>query len=273
MDKTYNLNFHQTFYANLDYISKILELSDGCLLRTLEEISSVTGIPTGKSSGKVLPHIVYAKYMNLIEYTNKNGNYQLTRTILGEKIFIEDPFLTEKITKLICHYFLTSEVYGAEQWFFMYRNMQGKYGKKINVTVIKDEVGKFFKKSLKLTPFKGCYVNNLSFSNLNLLNITAQTYEFLNFESMNEYYYAILFCLVSELEQLDKNRKEFTGEEIFNNIKWQLAFNWSEKQAMAFFEKTCNDGLTVLNRQMTPMTILFNVSSDMIVERIYSLLI
>ena len=35
---------------------------------TKEEISCLTGIPTGKTSGKVIPHTRYAAYMGFIEY-------------------------------------------------------------------------------------------------------------------------------------------------------------------------------------------------------------
>lgn len=58
-----NLNFHQTFPPTTDGISRLLSVADRGGAYTKEEISQMTGIPTGKSSGKVEPYIRYAVYM------------------------------------------------------------------------------------------------------------------------------------------------------------------------------------------------------------------
>ena len=62
-----NLNFHQTFPPNLEYLSRLLEITDMTDDLTKEEISEITGIPTGKSSGKVEPHVEYGIYMGLLK--------------------------------------------------------------------------------------------------------------------------------------------------------------------------------------------------------------
>ena len=73
--KNININFHKTFKAEGQYISSILEIADGKTWFTTREISEMTGIPQGKSSGKVEPHINYAEYMGLIksEKEKKDG--------------------------------------------------------------------------------------------------------------------------------------------------------------------------------------------------------
>ena len=63
-----NLNFHQTFKPEIQYISSILSISDGSTSYEIKDISNLTGIPNGKSSGKVEPHILYSYYMGLIDY-------------------------------------------------------------------------------------------------------------------------------------------------------------------------------------------------------------
>ena len=55
-----NFNFHQTFQPEPEYISSILNLARDEEVLTVKEISTVTGIPTGESSGKVEPKILYA---------------------------------------------------------------------------------------------------------------------------------------------------------------------------------------------------------------------
>ena len=116
--KNDNINFHQTFYPNFDYIGKILEVANGTEKYTIEKLSQITGIPTGASSGKVLPHINYSEYMYLIESDNNSGEYSLKRTELGNLIFSEDPYFSEDISRLICHMLLTSPIIGSGLWFF-----------------------------------------------------------------------------------------------------------------------------------------------------------
>ena len=67
MTKTCNLNFHQTFKPEAQYISSILSVADDETPYDIKDISNLTGIPSGKSSGKVEPHILYSYYMGLID--------------------------------------------------------------------------------------------------------------------------------------------------------------------------------------------------------------
>ena len=115
------VNFHKTFAPQDSYLSKILELASEQYIGTKEDISEVTGIPTGKTSGKVVPHILYAYYMGLIYYKFERGGYTLSLTPLGKLVRENDKYLFEDITKMICHYSLCDEYTGANIWSFVYR--------------------------------------------------------------------------------------------------------------------------------------------------------
>mgnify|MGYP000405273609 FL=1 len=83
-----DVEFHKSFQPQDSYIAKIMEAAGDGYSGTKEEISSLTGIPTGRTSGKVVPHIRYAKYMGFIDYVRKDGVYSLSLTELGlQKIF------------------------------------------------------------------------------------------------------------------------------------------------------------------------------------------
>ena len=98
-----NLSFHQTFPPERDCLARLLELASDMPPMTKEQISQVTGIPTGTSSGKVEPHIQYAEFMGLICDLRSQGLHCLTRTALGEQIYLSDPFLSEPLSQLLCH--------------------------------------------------------------------------------------------------------------------------------------------------------------------------
>lgn len=73
MSKT-SLNFHLTFRLERQYISSLLESIDSYNDVDIQEVSAVTGIPTGKSSCTVEPTIRYAEYMGLPNRRRQMGN-------------------------------------------------------------------------------------------------------------------------------------------------------------------------------------------------------
>lgn len=101
--KLNNLNFHQTFPPDEAMLSRLLNSEVFGEALTKEEISQQTGIPTGKSSGKVEPHISYARFMGLLEDYYSDGKHTLTLTKLGELVLEEDPGLSENVTRMLCH--------------------------------------------------------------------------------------------------------------------------------------------------------------------------
>lgn len=271
--KSKNINFHQTFFPNFDYIGKILDIASGTENYSIEEISKITGIPTGKSSGKVLPHIRYCEYMNLISVENSNSKYLIKRTDLGELVYLEDPYFSESISRLLCHMFLSSKSVGSELWFFICRSMQSSYGNKINKGVIEHDIVSYFNKGTKMSAFNTAYTSENSFGNLNLIDIVDDTIRFKDFSYEEEYFYAILYVLYKELKQIDFNRSEFTTIEIFNDLKWNWSINWSENKSMEFLEKASEEGWIDLNRQLTPTIILLKRNIADVMNLIYSELI
>lgn len=65
--------------------SKIMELAKDNYSGSKEEISEKTGIPTGKTSGKVVPHILYAQYMGLTTYTLTKGKSACQKSLKSRK--------------------------------------------------------------------------------------------------------------------------------------------------------------------------------------------
>ena len=270
----YNLNFHETFLPDITYLSKILLNADMIDNKTKEEISGFTGIPTGKSSGKVVPHIEYLKFMNLIEYEkSKGGKFIIKRTSLGNKIIQEDPYMNERITKIMINYFLTSKKFGAEMWNLIFREFPYVYGTIIDSTIVINEIEKYYGKKVKLGAFNSTYGNSNSFSDIEVLRIKDEKYEFNSLGFEYEGFYMYFYTLLAELEALDSLRKEFTYNEIFHEIKWNIGFQWSEVDAIEVLERFESKGLISINRQLNPTTVILNVNSIDICKKIYGLLI
>lgn len=274
MEKIANLNFHQTFYPEMQYISKInIEVADKFDGLTKEEISSITGIPTGAKSGKVEPHIFYSYFMNLICYEKKSGKYKIFKTKLGELIASEDPYFLEDTTKIICNYFLTSKRFGADMWFFICRKLTYQLGNELREELIKESLEKVFNtKSLNLTPFRSCYLSKNSFQSIDFVEINNDNYYFKSFRYNPQHIFIYAYTLILELEEFDKNRKEFTTHEIFDVVFWNRGYGWNENEGMYVLEKLYDRGIISLNRQLSPATVIINKSSDELLKKVYSML-
>ena len=78
------INFHNTFPPDVNYLSRLLSYADG-VVRSPDTISQMTGIPQGKSTGKVNPHLYYLMLMGLLQED------RATLTPLGRLVRSEDP--------------------------------------------------------------------------------------------------------------------------------------------------------------------------------------
>ncbi|WP_165855177.1 hypothetical protein [Marinobacter sp. JSM 1782161] len=112
------LSFHMTFQPERHYLSALLrfaQVSSGA--SSIDAISQQTGIPTGKSSGKVRPLLQYARGMGLITTVNKAGEgVQVELTTLGQTVVAEDSHLIEETTQWALHLLLCRARGGAEAW-------------------------------------------------------------------------------------------------------------------------------------------------------------
>lgn len=275
MIKVESLNFHETFSPDFDYIAKILEIADNYEELTKEDISQLTGIPTGDSTGKVIPHIIYSQFMGIIDANREGKNFSLKTTSLGQKIKEEDPYFLENISKLICNYFLTSNT-GAVMWNRIFRKMPINYGNNIKENIVIKELEEEFNIKINLSAFRSCYKLSKSFSTLNLMDVNSLSEGIIKFnkhiyEEENIYVYA--YTLVKELEDIDLNRKEFSIDEIVENIGWNYGFCWNEQDAMEILDIFNENNIIKLNRQLNPITVVINKSSEELLEDLYSLLI
>lgn len=279
MDKkqSINLNFHASFCPDFEYIAKIIQIADQYEGLTKEEISDITGIPTGASSGKVEPHIYYAKFMNLIEFEKERSKYKIKSTSLGRIILNEDPYFLEDISKLVCNYFLTSKSYGAIMWNKIIREMPVRYGNEIKESLIIKDLYEEFGIQIKLTAFRSCYNSEKSMATLSLINVEEQNDDSIITLNKNIYndenIYVYAYTLIRELEKLDNSRKEFTINEILDNISWGKGFLWDEEVSISVLEKLNDLNIINLNRQLNPITIIVNKNSEDIIDSLYSMLI
>jgi hypothetical protein len=269
-----NINFHLTFPPTLEYISRLLELPDMCNELSKEEISELTGIPTGKSSGKVEPHINYGIYMGLIDNISTQKNkYMLKRTKLGHVIQKEDLGLHEEITQLLCHIHLTSPTTGAFLWQLLIRHILPNYPDGIKLLILEDELRKqpvlAKRKRINLGPFYSTYEK--SFTAFSLISRTKERIKLIPQTFKSEFIYVYAYALLYEWENLFGRYTEITATQL-TSLRFATAFGLTDSMAYSVLERFAEKGIVRINGQLSPYTVIKNAYSYEMIDKAYSLL-
>ena len=249
----YNFNFHQTFPPTAEYISRLLEICNTNTALTKEEISELTGIPTGRSSGKVEPHIDYAEYMGLIVDKREAGKHQLAITSLGNEILNQDPGLQEKVSLAVCHSRLSSKYGGADLWAALIKSILPNYPNGISDLMLKDEIEKRFKTQLKTGPFFSSYTG--MFGPINIIDRDGTKTIMHKNNIDNELTYVYAYALLYEWNNAYPNEDEITAAEV-EDLMISHTFGLDSASFYRFLESLAEKQIIHFNRQLAPYTIV-----------------
>lgn len=135
-------NFPQDFLPDRSLISRLLAFAVRNGGGTKVEIGAETGIPTGKSTGKVEPMIHYARGMGLVAANKLRGRWELRATYLGEVVHREDRYLDEPVTLWLLHLLLCRRAGQscpasgiADAWFALFADGATRLGNPFNRSV------------------------------------------------------------------------------------------------------------------------------------------
>jgi hypothetical protein len=271
---TYHLNFHQSFAPEIEAISRIVSLADSDAgFLTKEEISEKTMIPTGKSSGKVEPHIYYAAAMRLITFEKVDKKYECKLTPLGRLVFLEDPYLVENISKILLHAFLADNHSPATLWSYLFNEFIPKVMPNFNNELIENAIERHFSSNVNLTPFRTCYSSDLSLGDLGLIRLEVNGYKVEPHHKSRENVYVYGYVLFEKWEELLADRSEITFDEITDVLCFGKPFLWGERQLRDVLDLMQDAGLIKVNGQLSPITIIKNQNSSFCLDKMYSLLI
>ncbi|MBS6022527.1 MAG: hypothetical protein KIB00_00440 [Paeniclostridium sordellii] len=268
-----SLNFHETFPPTIRYISEIVQLAANNFEGTKETISEETGIPTGEATGKVVPHIKYAKLMGLIENDQPNGSkYSLQLTPLGRLIYLEDRYFMDKISRSLINYFLCDEEDGAPHWSFIFNHFNYILDSEYALSTIEEQAKLYFGKNVKMTVVKSMYTNDYGFEDLRIMSETSN--KNILFERgfiQQDAYYVYAYTLLRSWEKYFRDKIELSIDEIEKIIKWNNKFGFDYNTMLEVFDELENMGLIKINKQLSPVTIIKTSSSDEIMGNMYDL--
>ncbi|KIP20966.1 hypothetical protein JV16_01868 [Anoxybacillus ayderensis] len=271
----FSLNFHQTFAPEKEAIAQLVQLASKTNdYLSKEEISAITTIPTGQRSGKVEPNIMYCQAMRLISVHKKGVAYSIRLTPLGEVIVREDPFFTETLTHWLCHYNLCTLKSPATMWSYIFNTLIPSAGLELEQQFLENALCKHFNVSnINTTPLRTCYTTEKSFGNLGILEIEKQKCIFRQHQPNRVFRYLYAYLLISEWEELFPNQTELTYDHIKKELGFGKPFIWDDFVIMDILDTLQEERIVLINRQLSPITIVKQVSSEMLLGKIYSFLI
>lgn len=264
-------SFHQSFMPERRHLSSLLALAARQFTGTLEVISEATGIPTGKSSGKVLPHLRYAECMGmLVVRADGNGIYTINITPLGSLIVAEDPLLHEAVTQLILHLML-SRPCGASVWHALFGRSRVALGRQFSpeaaTTYLTAELGN----STSIPgPLFSTYREESSLARTGVLNVEKAQLSRSPLPLVSEYFFGYAYCWLRSWEELAPHDQQKPTNELEQMTRFEEMTGWTASQFESFLSWCSDHHIIRVDRQTGVPLIMKLATSNEVISKIYS---
>lgn len=266
------VQFHETFQPQVEYISAVLELACNGYSGTKESISERTGIPTGKQKGKIVPHLKYAQYMGLLSYSSEGGILNLRSTPLGERVYMEDPYLLEGLTRLVCNYYLTDKQAGAPQWSYIFHSLPHLLDQPVDCEYLKSHCNTFFGFPVELGVVKNSYQTGM-FESLQLVNWSDNDIVFKRGYISKQYMPVYAYTLIDTWERTMPDQMEIPLPTILSELGWGAGFGFDESDISMVIDALADEQCVQVNRQLFPITVIRFARKKDLLSKLYSNLI
>lgn len=260
----FGVNFHQTFPPTPAYIGRILSVANG-EKRSAREVSDLTGIPQGESSGKVVPHLKYAAYMGLIEPDVTVP----TLTPLGEVVLEEDMSCSEELTQWLLHSNLSSCT-GAPMWHFFVRDLLHNNRDGISTEYLASQMQYKFGNA-KYAPVITTY-NEFSAFDYIEVEKSSGSIKLIPQRVQREMLYVYGYEMLREWEIVYPETPEITADEL-GHLACSTCLGLTENHWFEVLEQLATKGVCRINKQLSPFTVVRLTNSESLVSKLYSLLI
>jgi hypothetical protein len=269
MDNRIPISFPMSFSPERNYLYKILEVASMTPEpMNLHELHEITGIPMGKITGKVKPHLDYSKGMGLIEYKTISGKYLLSLTNFGKIAFQNDSLLSEALTQWIAHANLCDPTEGAEVWFRIFTQWDNAQETKtiddlarecdIQIQATKLTISMYEKQEAFLFSH---VLTRYDENPIALKRLSAPIGQ--------EFDRAYGALLVSLMSRYFPNRDQVSIEEFNVLTKFSSRFCWNEELLALVLDHTARNGIIKISSLVHPSVIQVLCSEQEAWENIY----
>ena len=265
-------SFHQSFPPERRHLASLLAAATQGFSGTVEAISEHTAIPTGKSSGKVLPHLRYLQCMGLLKTANAvAGMYQLSPTLLGQTVFVEDPLLLEPLTQLVLHLMLAQPVGGASVWHMLFGRSRIALGNRFSSVEATAFLAQEFGNSSSIPgPLYSTYRESASLAITGMLAGDKNELTRGCLPYLEEHFWSYAYCWMHSWEQVAPNDQQIPLAQLEVQTSFADLTAWTNQQFDGFLSWAVDQRILRVDRQTGSPLLMKTASSAELVSKIYS---
>lgn len=267
------VTFHRTFYPERTYLNAIIRFAASEGEGSDQQISLATGIPVGKSDGKVPAIVAYAQGMGLLASRrgSESGARKLSLTDFGRAVLLEDPFLSTELTQWMGHAHLCRAIGGAEVWHQVFAQGADTLGHQF----VEDRVEEYLVKRLgkrnrSLTgPLLRMYTERTSFCGSEIVVQNGALYQRNSAPCLRTYKmpYSAFFLMLWE-DHFD-DTVQLSLADFENETLWSHLFGWAPKEVEIVLSMLQSAGAIRLDTHIWPYAIMKTDSSKNYWARMY----
>ena len=250
--------FHQTFIPERQYIASLLQFVATGQTGTDQDISKQTGIPVGKSSGKVPAIISYCSGMGLVKVLKKErsaGRKYFEFTPFGRAVLLEDSNLSEELTQWLAHLHLCRMNGGAEIWYLSFNKGYNVLG----MGFTEDELTKFLERNCgkrnksPVGPLIRTYEEPAALQIAHVLvHQDGDTLSRSAAPLLAGFRNGYSAFLLSLWEEYFPNERQVTITDFEASVHWQEMCGWNQHQNETVFDMLQDAGAITTDKQMRP---------------------
>ena len=282
------LSFPQTFLPDRDLLARLLGFAAQNGTGSKEAISAETGIPTGKSTGKVEPMIHYSKGMGLVTAEKSGGDWLLGLTALGRLVSAQDAALGEPVTLWLLHLLLcrrcglAKPASGtADAWFVLFGEGAFRLGKRFTLAdylaVLQERHGaKACLKGLSSLVLRS-YFEPRAFGGIVAMQEESHDGERIFVRQsapfQGDYFPAYTVYLYLLWDELFADRTQLAFDEFTEQTRFLALTGWEEAQTAVWLDWMATHGRVQLDRHTGKPVLLRLQRTEQVVATLYDGLI
>lgn len=264
-------NFHRTFIPEKSYLGAMLKYAANEGLCDMLAIADATGIPTGVSSGKVLPTVDYCMAMHLVSCRLTQDKKYLSLTPLGRAILLEDKFFRESLSQWIAHLFLCNKNDGAEVWYQIFWNSSDTLGSDFDSATLFRWISPILGLSdgKALSPAIRMYSDENSFSRCGAIVGLETSYHRSKGPLDSSFAIGYSAWLTDAIERHGHSGMHVTVDDLESYCGFRSLSGWSLAESQLVLSMLERKGTFVIDRQMRPWSVCNKYTSTELWRRLY----
>ncbi|MGI6640454.1 MAG: DUF4007 family protein [Limnochordia bacterium] len=234
------ISFHLSFSPERRYLASMLDYAALGRQGSFSEISDATGIPTGRSTGKVPAILGYAQGMGLIEVVGEGSKMPIL-TDFGRAVYYQDRYLGEELTQWLVHFNLCRNDIGAVAWNSVFA--RGMLGASFTRAQLEEYLVGLFGKKAKIGPMLVTYSDDAALSRAGVLKVEGDSILRNKAPLLRSYARAYSAHLLSLLEVFFPSAVQVTATDFNDATRWFDVCFWKEPEvetALTMLEETGN---------------------------------